>query len=233
MTGPPWYKRLPLVTPSGGMAVRAGYRPRIGCGGGVEPPTAGTAEAAFPVVASTPQQNSSTKAVWIGWCLRDASMLVPPWGRRRPGCRRIGPDRGAYEAHPGPSVTHVTSAGVDRPHPDHAGPTDRATVRRNPASWSCSTGESDPAIAASSALNRGKSCWILVRPSRVSDTRIPLPSAGSFRRVAHPRPSRVRRTPVAVGRLMPTASANALAPSSPQTQSTHNPTNDVQDSRST
>src|SRR6476469_5803217 len=66
--------------------------------------------------------------------------------------------------------------------------TDRATVLRSLASSSCSAAESAPATAASSALNRGNSCSILVRPSRVNDTRTPLPSAGSLLRVAHPRP---------------------------------------------
>src|SRR6266566_2423931 len=117
MTGPPWYRRLPVVTASGRMAVRAGYRPRIGCCGGAESPTEGTAEAADPEAASTPQQNSNSNRVWIGRRLRDASMLAPPRGRKRPGGPRIGPDRGAYEALSGPSVMHVTSAGVDRPHP--------------------------------------------------------------------------------------------------------------------
>src|SRR6266576_3788540 len=80
MTGPPWYRRLPLVTASGRIAVRGGYRPRIGCCGGAESPTEGTAEAADPVAASTPQQNSNSNTVWIGWRLRDASMLAPPRG---------------------------------------------------------------------------------------------------------------------------------------------------------
>src|SRR5437016_11769389 len=115
MTEPPWYRRLPLVTASGRIAVRAGYGPRIGCRGGAGSPPGGTAEAADPVAASTPLQNSSSNTVWIGWRLRDASMLVPPWGRKRPGCPCLGPDRGAYGALPGPSVMHVTSAGwIDR-----------------------------------------------------------------------------------------------------------------------
>ena len=84
-----------------------------------------------------------------------------------------------------------------------------------------------PGDAVSSALNRGKRCSIVLRPSAVSDTRTLRPSFGSGRRVIHPRASRVRNTPVAVGRLIPMASANALAPSSPHTQSTHSPTNEV------
>src|SRR5438093_12692592 len=80
MTGPPWYRRLPVVTASGRMAVRAGYRPRIGCWRGAESPTEGTAEAADPVAASTPQQNSNNNTACIGWRLRDTSMLAPLGG---------------------------------------------------------------------------------------------------------------------------------------------------------
>ena len=58
------------------------------------------------------------------------------------------------------------------------------------------------------------------------------PSFASLRRVTKPRPSRVDITPVAVGRLMPTAAAKSRASISPHTHSTQSPTNDVHESRS-
>ena len=110
--------------------------------------------------------------------------------------------------------------------------TARSSVRRTVASWSCSASVSAEATAVSSRLNRGNSSPIFSRPSAVRDTSTVRPSRGSRARATQPRPSSVRRTPVAVGRLMPTSSAKACASSSPQTQSTQSPTNDVQESRS-
>ena len=72
----------------------------------------------------------------------------------------------------------------------------------------------------------------MTRPARVSSTITMRPSFGSLRRVTNPRDSSVVITPVAVGRLMPTAAANSRASISPQTHSTQSPTNEVQLSRS-
>ncbi len=58
------------------------------------------------------------------------------------------------------------------------------------------------------------------------------PSRASFLRRTKPRPSSVVTTPVAVGRLMPTAAANSRVSISPQIHSTHRPVNAVHDSRS-
>ena len=58
------------------------------------------------------------------------------------------------------------------------------------------------------------------------------PSRGSFFLRTNPRPSSVVTTPVAVGRLMPTACANSRDSISPQTHSTHRPMKAVHDSRS-
>ncbi len=86
--------------------------------------------------------------------------------------------------------------------------------------------------STSSALNRGNSCSILRVPVAVSETRTMRPSRVSFLRRTNPRPSSVVMTPVAVGRLIPTAAANSRVSISPQTHSTHRPVNAVQDSRS-
>ncbi len=86
--------------------------------------------------------------------------------------------------------------------------------------------------ATSSALNRGNSSSILLRPASVSVTRTSLPSSAVFERRTYPRPSSVVTTPVDVGRLIPTAAARSRDSISPHTQSTHIATNDVHDSRS-
>src|SRR5205809_1878155 len=128
LTGPPWYRRLPPVTPSGRVAVRVGYPPRIGCHGGAEPPTAGTAEAADPVAASKPLLNSSSNPVRIGWRLGDASMRVPPRGRKRPGGRVSARTEEPMRLVRGlPSWTSRLPVWFDR-NPHHAGTTHRATV---------------------------------------------------------------------------------------------------------
>ena len=58
------------------------------------------------------------------------------------------------------------------------------------------------------------------------------PSFASLRRVTNPRPSSVVITPVAVGRLIPTAAAKSRASISPHTHSTQRPTNAVHERRS-
>ena len=73
------------------------------------------------------------------------------------------------------------------------------------------------------SLNFGNRSSIVARPYGVSSTITIRPSFASFRRVTSLRDSSVVITPVAVGRLMPTAAANSRASISPQTHSTHRP----------
>ena len=83
--------------------------------------------------------------------------------------------------------------------------TARYIERNSPASASCSAASRWDVTSTSSALNSGNSCSILRVPAAVSDTRTMRPSRGSFFRRTNLRPSSVVMTPVAVGRLMPTA----------------------------
>ena len=88
------------------------------------------------------------------------------------------------------------------------------------------------ATFASSALNRGKSASIVRRPLGVSDTRTIRPSSAAFFRRTNRRRWSVESTPVAVGRLMPTAAANSLDSISPQIHRTQRAVNAVHERRS-
>ena len=101
--------------------------------------------------------------------------------------------------------------------------TELASARSIDASFRCSSGSSTAATRASSSLKRGKRCSIVCRPDVRQRDQHPtlVVGIGATNRPAARLERRI--TPVAVGRLMPTAAAKSRASISPHTQSTHSP----------
>ena len=81
-------------------------------------------------------------------------------------------------------------------------------------------------------MKRGKSSSIFFLPLGVSESSTTRPSADALRRRTSRRRCRVVTTPVAVGRLMPTAAAKSRASISPQIHKTQRAVNAVHESRS-
>ena len=186
----------------------------------------------FPDDDRTRLSNASRRQVATStseWCFGRTICIKPSQFIRRFGDR--GPGR--------PSIASVVSAAgaqhaQDRAAsetalvPPPAGATAASTARR-----SCSSSERAAATRASSALNRGNSSSIF-RPTARGERdehHAAVLRVLALRRT-YRRPCSVVRTPLAVGRLIPTAAANSRASISPQIQSTQRAVNAVQDSRS-